>query len=301
MLTAGRAENFRRGGTVICATTAGERCSMRRLVWLLPVFFALSGCAALSKFFKNAFKQPTLTFRNAELTDANLGSATVNLIYELRNPNALGLNLAELDYNFQVEGKQVVAGTPPNGLSVKPNASTTLIFPANVKFADIAPVVETFLTKDFAKYAASGHIGIKTPIGVIRLPLSKEGEFEVPKIPQVQLGQPRIANINFSSASLEFPITVTNRNSYVLPISGLQGGLQIAGANVGNLSAGNIGGLDPKAAKQITLPLTVNFASALSAANAIRQGSANVAWNGQLSSGSVNIPIKLSQNLNFRR
>ncbi|MFL5319661.1 MAG: LEA type 2 family protein [Myxococcaceae bacterium] len=274
---------------------------MRRLVWLIPLFLSLSGCAALSKLFKSAFRQPELVFKSAQLQDANLGSATVNLIYELRNPNAFGLNLAELSYNFEVEGKQVVAGTPPNGLQIKPNGSTQLTFPANVKSQDIAPVVETFLTKDFANYKAEGHIGIKTPIGIIRLPISKEGQFEVPKVPAVAFGQPRIANLSFTSAQLEFPVTVTNRNTYVLPINQVSGGLLIAGANVGSLATGNLGGLDGKAAKQITLPVTVNFASALSAANAIRQGNANIAWNGAVQSGSVSIPIKLSQNLAFRK
>ncbi|MFL5321821.1 MAG: LEA type 2 family protein, partial [Myxococcaceae bacterium] len=110
-----------------------------------------------------------------------------------------------------------------------------------------------------------------------------------------------IANLSFTSAQLEFPVTVTNRNTYVLPINQVSGGLLIAGANVGSLATGNLGGLDGKAAKQITLPVTVNFASALSAANAIRQGNANIAWNGAVQSGSVSIPIKLSQNLAFKK
>lgn len=274
---------------------------MRRLLWVLPLFLALSGCAALSKFFKNAFKQPQLVFRTAELQDANLSSATVNLIFDLKNPNSIGLNLASIDYDFQVEGKQVVAGRPPNGLSVKPNGSTALVFPANVKFQDIAPVVETFLTKDFANYKASGHIGIKTPIGVIQLPISKEGQFEVPKVPAVAFQQPRIASLSISGAQLEFPVTITNRNSYVLPINQVAGGLLISGAQVGTLATGDLGGLQGKAAKQVTLPVSVNFASALSAANAIRQGQANIAWNGAVTSGGISVPIKLQQNLTFRR
>lgn len=274
---------------------------MRRLLVVLPLILAMSGCAALAKFFKNAFKQPTLTFRSAELQNATLSDATVNLAWELRNPNAVGLSIAELDYLFKVEGHQVVAGTPPRGLNVKGNGSSLLVFPANVKFQDIAPVIETFLTKDFAAYSASGNVGIKTPIGVIRFPLSKDGQFEVPKIPQVQLGSPRIASISLQSATLEVPVTVTNRNTYNLPINGVGGTFSIAGANVGSLSTGDLGQLGGKAAKQLNLPITVNFLQSLQAANAIRQGSANIAWNGQIQSGSTNIPLKLQQNLNFRR
>lgn len=274
---------------------------MRRLLWVLPVILSMSGCAFLSKFFKNAFKQPSLNFRSAELQNASLSDATVNLTWDLKNPNPVGLSIAELDYLFKVEGKQVVAGTPPRGLNVKPQGSSPLVFPANVKFQDIVPVIETFLTKDQAAYSASGNIGIKTPIGVIRFPLSKEGMFEVPKIPQVQLGAPRIAQLSLTGATLEVPVTVTNRNSYNLPIRQVGGGLSIAGAQVGTLSTGDLGELSGRASKQLNLPINVNFASSLQAANAIRQGSANIAWNGQIQSGSTSIPLKLQQNLNFRR
>lgn len=274
---------------------------MRRLLILLPLILAMSGCAALAKFFKGAFQKPTLNFKSAQLQNASLSDATVNLAWELRNPNAVGLSIAELSYLFKVEGHQVVAGTPPRGLNVKGNGSSLLVFPANVKFQDIAPVVQTFLTKDFAGYSASGNVGIKTPIGVLRFPLSKEGQFEVPKIPQIQLGAPRIANINVSSATLEIPVTVTNRNTYNLPISGVGGALSIAGANVGSMTTGDLGQMTGKASKQLNLPITVNFLQSVQAANAIRQGSANIAWNGQINSGSTSIPLKLQQNLSFRR
>lgn len=272
-----------------------------RLVWVVPLILSMSGCAALSKFFRGAFKQPSLNFRSAELQNASLSDATMNLVWELRNPNPINLNLAELSYNFQVEGKQVVAGTPPNGLAVKGNGASLLVFPANIKFQDIVPVIQTFLTKDFANYRAEGHVGIKTPIGVLRFPLSKDGQFEVPKIPQIQLAAPRITGLTFSNATLEVPVTVTNRNSYNLPINQVTGGLSIAGANVGSLTTGDLGQLEGKATKTINLPITVNFASALPAANAIRSGSANIAWNGNVQSGSASIPVNFQQNLSFRR
>jgi hypothetical protein len=56
-----------------------------------------------------------------------------------------------------------------------------------VKFADVAPVLETFLTKDKASYRAEGSIGLKTPLGVIPIPLKQEGTFPIPKLPQVAL------------------------------------------------------------------------------------------------------------------
>src|SRR5262249_19861629 len=120
---------------------------------------AFAGCAELTKALKSAFQPPSLTFKNVSLANVSLDSATVNLAFQLNNPNPLGPTLSTVSYSFYVEGKQVVAGSPPQGLTIPSSGSRELVFPANVKFADVAPVVQTFLTKDTASYRAEGSIG----------------------------------------------------------------------------------------------------------------------------------------------
>lgn len=260
----------------------------------------LGGCASLQGMLSNAFQKPRLTFKTARLQQASLSDATVDLVYQLDNPNPLGLNLASISYAFFVEGKQVVAGTPAKGLAIAANGSSELVFPANVKFADIAPVVQVFLTKDTAQYKAQGSIGIQTPLGVLSFPLEHEGTFEVPKIPQVQFTSPRVANVSLQGATVNFPITVKNRNSFALPVAGITGALKLAGTSVGTLSTGDLGLLQPGATREITLPLTINFLSAASAASALRGGgSAQVKLEGQLVSGSSRLPLDVNQLLNF--
>jgi LEA14-like dessication related protein len=262
----------------------------------------LAGCASLQRMAKNAFQKPRLTFKTARLQKASLADATVDLVYQLENPNPLGLNLSSIDYAFFVEGKQVVAGTPPKGLNIAAKGKSELVFPANIKFADIAPVVQTFLNKDTASYKAQGSVGIQTPLGVLRFPLEHEGTFEVPKVPQVQFDSPRITNVTLQGATVEFPLTVKNRNSFPLPVGGISGALKVAGSSVGNLSTGDLGLLEPGSTRQLSLPLKINFLSAAAAASALRSGgSAQVKLDGQLLSGSQNVPLDVSQLLNFRR
>jgi LEA14-like dessication related protein len=275
---------------------------MKRALLVLAVLSltTLSGCAALQNLLKGAFKKPTLSFKTARLSSASLSDATVDLVYEVNNPNGFGLDLASVDYSFFVEGKQVVAGKPKKGLSLKSNGKSELVFPANVKFADIVPVVETFLNKDKAAYRAEGSVGIKTPIGVLKFPLSKEGAFEVPKVPQVSFQAPRIKNVSISGATVEFPLQIKNRNSFPLPVAGITGALKVAGADVGTLSTGNLGMLDGSGSREVTLPLTISFARAASAAAALRSGgSAQVKLDGRLTSDAQSVPLNLSQLLNF--
>jgi LEA14-like dessication related protein len=267
------------------------------LVLLALSLLTLTGCATLKKLFK----KPRVTFKTARLANASLSDATVDVVYTVDNPNTFGLSLAKVDYAFFVEGKQVVAGSPRKGLELKPRASNELVFPANVKFADIVPVVETFLNKDAATFKAQGSLGIDTPIGVISFPLEHEGTFEIPKIPNVQFDAPRISNVSLTSATVEFPLNITNRNSFPLPIARIAGDLKVAGASVGNLSTPDLGMLDGKGTRQVTLPLTINFARAASAATALRGGNAQVTWSANVTSGSQNLPLNIGQLLQFKR
>jgi len=277
--------------------------TLKRLPLVLAVLgvLALAGCASLNKLLSGAFQKPRLTFKRADLGAASLSGATVNLVYDVENPNPVGLSLAQVSYAFFVEGKQVVAGTPPNGMKLRANGSSQLVFPASVKFADLVPVVSTFLTKDQAAYKAQGSLGIKTPLGVLSFPLAHEGTFPVPKLPQVALATPRIKSLGLSGATVEFPLTITNRNGFPLPINGLTGALNIAGANVGTLSTGDLGSFAAGAQKQVVLPLNINFARAASAAAALRSGSANVGFSGQVLSGGAGVPLSFTQRVSFSR
>ncbi len=274
----------------------------KRLVIAAALFsLSASGCALLRNLFSAAFVSPTLTFRSATLADASLSGATLHLTYALKNPNQVGLRLAHVDYTLLVEGKQVVAGSPPNGLQLAPNGVTELTFPASVRFAELAPVLVTFLTQDKARFQARGTLGLDTPIGLLKLPLEKEGEFEVPKVPALSLGMPRIASMTFQSASLELPLSLTNRNSYPLPIGAIGGSFTLGGSAIGTLSSNELGWLQPGETKSLTLPLSFSLANALSAARALQSGSGTLGFEGQLQSGGVAIPVRLSQLVSFRR
>jgi LEA14-like dessication related protein len=168
-----------------------------RKALLAPVALAValsSSCATLQALLQASVQTPTLTFKSATLADVSLGSATVNLNYQLTNPNPLGLSLASVEYAFYVEGHQVVAGRPPQGLTIPASGTAEVVLPANVRFADVAPVLETFLNKDVASYRARGVLGIETPLGIVTLPIEKEGTFPVPKLPTVVLQQPRLSS-----------------------------------------------------------------------------------------------------------
>src|SRR5215211_3233770 len=212
------------------------KSAMRRFALaaaLLALCLISPGCAALRKLFESAFKRPELKFKTLAVREVTLSGTTLDTVWLLENPNPVGLSLAQIDYSFFVEGKQIVAGKPRNGLQIPASKSAELTFPAEVKFQDLVPALGVFLQKDVATYRAEGTLGVQTPLGVLRFPLRKEGTFEVPKVPALAFESPRLRSMGVSGAQLEVPLTLTNRNSFPLPVGGISGNLSIGGARVG--------------------------------------------------------------------
>lgn len=275
----------------------------RRLPLLvLAAALTLSGCKLLEDFFKSAFQQPGFSFKNVALTDISLGGLTLDTVWQLDNPNSVGLSLATVDYALFIDQKQVLAGAPAQGLQIPAKGSADLHFPAGIKFVDLVGVVETFLTKDNAAWRAEGSLGVQTPVGIIKLPIAKDGQFEVPKVPQVAFGNPRVSNLSLTGATIEFPLTVTNRNTYALPVAGVAGTVSLAGAPLGTLSTGDLGAMDGKGTRQVSLPLTVNFFQAGAAvARAVQGQNAQVSFNAQVTSGPTALPLRVDQLVNLVR
>lgn len=271
----------------------------------LVVFSSMlfAGCATLLDLLRsNVFREPGLSFRTAALSNISLAGLTLDTIWDLHNPNSIGVSIARVEYALSVEGKQVIAGAPATGLEVRPASTSELHFPAAIRFMDLVGVVEAFLNKDTAAYRAEGRLGIDTPIGLVMLPIVKEGNFEVPKVPQVSLGNPRVTSMSLTGATVEFPLVVTNRNTYGLPVNGLRGALSIGGATVGTLSTGDLGAMQGRGTRTVSLPLTINLLSAASAVGAaVRGGNAAVGFNAQLQSGPASLPLSVQQVVSFVR
>jgi LEA14-like dessication related protein len=262
---------------------------------------SLAGCSFFKSLLVGDFKKPSLTFQDAGLSEVSLGGATLNLNFKVDNPNGESLSLAETDYKLLVEGKQLVAGKPPGGIKIPANGSALVTLPATVRFADLASSVAAVLHKGAASYRGEGHIGVDTPIGVVALPFSTEGKMELPKVPTVTVGSPALTGISLSGATLKLPLEVTNANAFALPLADVTGALHIAGAEVGNFAAKDLGRLEANAKKIVTLPVTVHFAGAMDAFRALQSGRTEVALSGVLSSGGATIPFHVVQQVDVQQ
>jgi LEA14-like dessication related protein len=259
----------------------------------------LCGCSLLQTMAQR--REPTLSFKDASLSDVTLAGATVNLTFTVENPNPVGISLTQSDYKLSVAGRQLVAGKPPAGLQIPASGSADVTLPAQVRFADLGESVVAVLRQNEVPYRAEGQIGVSTPLGIIPLAFAKEGTLPLPRVPSVTVESPRIASLSLTQATLEVPLTLSNANSFPLPLGSVVGDLSIAGSQVGRIASTSLGRLGAGQSRTVAIPVTVHFAQALGAAQALRDGKARVAVDAQLSSGGASVPVHVERDVDFTR
>jgi LEA14-like dessication related protein len=268
---------------------------MRKLLLLLPLFL---GCSLLRQAGSSAFERPSLSFKEARLPEIDFKGAELDLVFLVTNPNPVGLDLTRASYNLEVEGHKVASGTPKSGLKIPGGGTTEVTFPAKLQWNEIAPALEAVFAMDQVRYKASGELGV----GPVTLPLQHEGTFAAPKMPKVDVGSPQITSISLTGARLSLPLKIANMNGFPLPLGGILGTVDIAGATVGRIALPEAAPVPSKGESTVTLPLNVSFLqSGAAAAQAIRSGVAEVKIDAILNAAGASIPVKVARTVELHR
>ena len=268
---------------------------MRKLLLLLPF---LCGCSLVQQVASSAFERPSLSFKEARLPQIDFQGAELDLVFLVTNPNSVGLDLTRASYNLEVEGHKVAAGTPKNGLKIPGGGTAEVTFPAKVQWTEIAPALEALFAMDQVHYKASGELGL----GSVTLPLQHEGTFAAPKMPKIDLGSPQVTSLTLTGARLALPLKISNLNGFPLPLGGILGTVDIAGATVGRIAMPEAAPVPSNGETTVSIPLNVSFLQTGAAvAQALRSGVAEVKVDATLNAAGASIPVKVARTVELQR
>ena len=158
------------------------RMPFGRLFAAALLLLSLNGCAYAKAALCAAFQKPELSFQRIEASRWSLDGVDLNVVFRVKNPNDLALEVAKVDYQFEVEGHRILRGSPNRGVSLPANGSKDLVFPARVRFVEVLPAVTAIFTRDNLRWRASGTLGVETPIGILDYPLTRSGHVQVPDL-----------------------------------------------------------------------------------------------------------------------
>lgn len=276
---------------------------MRRIALALLLPLLVTACAGLKDLARAAFQQPKLTFRSASLQSLDLEGATVAFKFDLENPNSVGLDLARAGYAIEIDGTRIVAGDLPAGLAIPANGIAPISFPVRVRFRDVPGVVSLLTNgKEDIPYKLSGTLGVRTPIGIIDLPLSHSDRVRLPKIPQFAVEGLSVKNVSFTSLGLDVRLRVRNPNGFPLPAGALDYSLAVGGSRVARAEGARIAAVPGGASAVLEIPVRVDLASVGRAAtDLVRGGEVLVELNGTAGLGGLPLPLALRARVPARR
>ncbi|HSN14286.1 MAG TPA: LEA type 2 family protein [Anaeromyxobacteraceae bacterium] len=276
---------------------------MRKTLPVLAALALLAGCAELSNIARSAFQQPKLTFRSATLDALDLEGATIGFHFDLENPNTIGVDLARVAWGIEVEGTRVATGEMPGGLKVPPNGTAPIAFAVRVRFRDVPGFVSLIGSgKNSIQYRLTGALGVRTPLGVVELPLSHEDVLRLPGMPRFSLEGLAVRSITFTEVTLGVRLRVQNPNVFPLPSSRFDCSLALAGSQVASAQSAPLVPVPGSQAAVVEIPVRFSLVSAGRAASAIaRGGDVEVALDGIATLAGIPLPVKLHATLPVRR
>jgi len=265
--------------------------------------FALASCAGVQQLARSAVKEPKLTFRSASIEALDMEGVTVAFTFDLENPNGFGVDLARLGWTIDVEGTRIASGDLPGGLRIRANGASPIVFPVRVRYQDVPGIVSLLGSgKDVMQYRLAGTLGIRTPIGVLDLPLSHEDRLRLPSLPGFALEGISIRSASFTELALDVRLRVKNPNAFALPLGRLDYALAIGGADVARADGAELAPVAGGASAVVAIPVKLDLTSAARAAADLTRGAeVQVDLTGRALVAGIPLPLDVRGKVPARR
>jgi LEA14-like dessication related protein len=236
----------------------------------LSLAIFLSGCAELAKHAETI--KPTARLTGAHLSNINFDKVDLVFDLEVENKNPVALDLAGLEYDFKIEDQSLVSGVTAKAIELGANTTSPVQLPVTLKFDDLKKLPGELWNRDKLAYDLQTVFNITLPvIGNYAVPVSKQGELPVPRIPDIKIKDVKIKKLNFTSADLVAQVEVNNPNDFNLALKSFDYQLDINQSKWGQGEIKGSSNIPGKGKGVIEIPLKLDLLSIGSAAAALLQ------------------------------
>ena len=143
-----------------------------------------SGCATLQNTLN--IRKPNASLQGLKFEEITLKSATMLFEVEVENPYPVALPLVNVDYNLASRAKQFLSGKADLQSTIAPHSKESVSLPARISYSDLLQAFKGIKPGSVIPYSADMGLSVDTPaLGLMRLPIKKEGELSVLTIPDI--------------------------------------------------------------------------------------------------------------------
>lgn len=227
---------------------------------------------------------PTAELAGLRMSDLSLTGLTLLFDVNVKNPYGVALPLANVDFSLASSGRPFLKGQAPLQGAVPASGQQLVTVPAALAFAELFQAIAGVQPGAIVPYHTTLGLSVNAPaIGVVRLPLEKDGQLPVPAVPDVSIASLGWTNVSLSGATGQMRVRIGNTNQFPIDLLNLNYGLQLAGFDVARSTIGSPLNLAPGAAGELAIALSVSTATAgMALFRTLQSSSTNYSFGGTL-------------------
>ena len=220
-----------------------------------------SACSTLRGLLGQAtIQRPQIDFIGAKLTGLSFDKASFLFDLQIRNPNSLGVKLAGFGYDLSINGNSFLKGRENKELNIEAQGETIFQIPLTLSYSHLYQVFQSLLQQDSASYQLKCDLSFDLPgLGLVQIPVSKGGDFPLPKLPTVNVAKIELKRLELSGADLLLGIQVNNPNVFSMIMEGMQYRLNINGQPWASGETGTRVQITEKGQNLLEIPIFLNF------------------------------------------
>jgi LEA14-like dessication related protein len=152
----------------------------RRTAWRVGALACLCGCATL----KNAlsFQTPDVLLREINVTGLGLTGGTLDLVFDVYNPNKYSLRSTRLDVSLALAGTDFGEALIDKPLDFSPENHSRVVMPVRFAWSGVGAAARSLLQSQELPYGLTGAVLLDTPLGERRVQLTGKGNVPLRKL-----------------------------------------------------------------------------------------------------------------------
>ncbi|HLZ44674.1 MAG TPA: LEA type 2 family protein [Gemmatimonadales bacterium] len=140
----------------------------------------LSSCATL----RNAltFQRPDVALQQINITGLGLQGGTMDLVFDVYNPNQYSLRSTRLEVGLQLAGTDFGDALIDKPLDLSPQNHSSVVMPVRFTWAGVGAAARSLFESQELPYGVTGTVMLDTPIGERQVQLKSNGNVPLKKL-----------------------------------------------------------------------------------------------------------------------
>lgn len=147
---------------------------------LIASLLAGSGCASLRSAL--TFHEPQLKLEEINVTGLSLSGGTLDLVFDVYNPNTYRLRSTRLEVGLDLEDVHFGDALIDKPLDLSPENHSRVTVPVRFEWAGVGAGARALLLRQAIRFGVNGAVLVDTPLGERRVGLKFSGDVPLKKL-----------------------------------------------------------------------------------------------------------------------